>query len=340
VIPRSRFVLIAVPMAWLLASCGSLSAPAATVDGVGIPNERVATDVHLFTALSSLSQQGCATPEGTETPAAACARVVLGSLVQQAVVSRYAGSHHVTVSVDDVTRAVGGLLSQLGGAGTVDPALRARGLSHQDLRNLARRIVLFEDVRTAVTAERVTTAELQQQYQQNMAQYETLHTEHILLKTRAQAENVYRQVTKPGSTERDFLSLAKRVSTDPSAAQNSGDLGDVPVSSLDRTFVQAALALKPREISQPVHTQFGWHVIRLVSIGVQPFDQVRAQIQEQLSQQAFQSWMQEQLAAADVAVNPRYGRWDAAVPGVVAATSTATGSPSPAPSEPVATSVP
>jgi foldase protein PrsA len=325
--PR-KLAFLVVPVLGLFAACGSLAPPAATVNGVGISDARVATDVHLFTALSSLSQQQCATPAGTETGAAACSRVVLNSLVQQSVVSRYARSHHVTVSVADVTKESGGLLSQLGGSSKVDPVLRSKGLTHQDFRDLARRIVLFTDVRTAVTAERVTTAQLQQQYQQNMAQYTTIHVEHILLKTRGQAEQVYAQVTAPGATEKDFLALAKKVSTDPSAAQNSGDLGEVPASSLDQTFVQAALALKPGEISKPVHTQFGWHVIRLVSSGIQPFDQVRTQIQQQLSQQAFQSWMTEQLGQAHVAVNPRYGRWDPAIPGIVPVTSTSTASPS------------
>jgi hypothetical protein len=336
--PRRIFLLV-VPALVLLAACGSLAPPAATVDGVSISDQRVAADVDLFTALSSLSQQNCATPVGTETGAAACSRVVLNSLVQQSIVSRYARSHHVKVSVADVTNESGALLSQLGGSSKVDPVLRAKGLSHQDFRTLARRIVLFTDVRTAVTTERITTAQLQQQYQRNMTQYETLHAEHILLKTRAVAENVYRQVAKPGSTEKDFLALAKKVSTDPSAAQNSGDLGEVPASSLDQTFVQAALALKPGQISKPVHTQFGWHVIRLVSLGVQPFDQVRAQIQQQLSQQAFQSWLTEELGQAHVAVNPRYGRWDVAVPGIVPVTSTSTGSAS-ASATPVATASP
>jgi PPIC-type PPIASE domain/SurA N-terminal domain len=336
--PR-KLVLLVVPVLVLLAACGSLAPPAATVDGENISDQRVALDVNLFTALSSLSQQSCATPAGSETGAAACSRVVLNSLVQQSVVSRYARSHHVTVSVADVTKAAGGLLSQLGGSSKVDPVLRAKGLSRQDFRDLARRIVLFTNVRAAVTAERVTTAQLQQQYQQNMAQYETVHAEHILLKTRAEAEKVYQQVTAAGSTEKDFLALAKKVSTDPSAAQNSGDLGALAASSLDQTFVQAATALKPGQISKPVHTQFGWHVIRLVSVGVQPFDQVRTQIQQQLSQAAFQSWMKEQLGQADVAVNPRYGRWDAAVPAIVPVTSTSTGSPS-ASATPAATASP
>jgi len=328
--PRRSLVLAACALT-LLAGCGSLAPPAATVDGIGISDARVAIDVRLFAALSAIARQGCATPTGTETPSAACARAVLNSLVQQTVVSRYARAHHVRVAVADVTKESGGLLSQLGGAAAVDPVLRARDLSRQDVRNLARRIVLFSDVRDAVTAASVTNAELQQRYRENLAQYRTLHAEHILVKTRAEAERVYREVTAPGSTEADFLAVAERVSTDPSVSQNGGDLGDVPASTLDATFVQAALALRPGEISKPVHTSFGWHVIRLVSTGYEPFDQVRGQLEQQVSQDAFSSWIMQELTKADVSVNPRYGRWDPSVPGIVPITSTSTVEPTATP---------
>ena len=335
-IPRRALGLAACAVA-LLVGCGSLAPPAATVDGVAITDARVATDVRLFQALSALARQGCATPTGTESAEAACSREVLNSLVQQQVVSRYARAHHVEVAVADVTKESGSLLSQLGGAAAVDPALRARDLTRQDVRNLARRIVLFSNVRDAVTAARVTNAELQQTYRQNLAQYRTLHAEHILVKTRAEAERVYRIVTASGSTEADFLAEAKKVSTDPSVSQNGGDLGDVPASSLDATFVQAALALRPGEISKPVHTSFGWHVIRLVSAGYEPFDQVRPQLEQQVSQDAFRSWITEELTSADVAVNPRYGRWDPSIPGIVPVTSTATSEPTATASAPPST---
>ncbi len=52
-----------------------------------------------------------------------------------------------------------------------------------------------------------------------------MQVDHILVKTKAEADDVYAQVTAPGATEQDFLDLAKEVSIDPSAKQNSGSLG-------------------------------------------------------------------------------------------------------------------
>ncbi len=58
-----------------------------------------------------------------------------------------------------------------------------------------------------------------------------MQVDHILVKTKAEADDVYAQVTAPGATEQDFLDLAKEVSIDPSAKQNSGSLGSAVAST-------------------------------------------------------------------------------------------------------------
>src|SRR5207244_6439940 len=93
--------------------------------------------------------------------------------------------------------------------------------------------------------------------------------------SKAEAEHVYAEVTAPGATEKTFQDLAKKVSIDTGSASSGGDLGIQTASTFDPTFAQAALALKLGEISKPVHTQFGWHVIRLVSKDVKPFNVVQ-----------------------------------------------------------------
>ena len=110
-------------------------------------------------------------------------------------------------------------------------------------------------------------ADLRQQYEDDIASYTTVQVDHILVKTKAEADEVYAQVTAPGATEQDFLDLAKEVSIDPSAKQNSGSLGSAVASTYVPEFAAAAIALEPGEISKPVKTQFGWHVIRMVDEG-------------------------------------------------------------------------
>ena len=123
-----------------------------------------------------------------------------------------------------------------------------------------------------------------------------MQVDHILVKTKAEADDVYAQVTAPGATEQDFLDLAKEVSIDPSAKQNSGSLGSAVASTYVPAFAAAAIALEPGEISKPVKSQFGWHVIRMVKKDVQSFEEAKPQLLDSAAATtAFNAWLTEQV---------------------------------------------
>jgi peptidyl-prolyl cis-trans isomerase D len=74
---------------------------------------------------------------------------------------------------------------------------------------------------------------------------------------RKRAQEIRAQVTPA-----NFADLAKKYSTDPTAAQNGGNLGVFPAGQMIQPFYDATKALKPGEISQPIETQFGFHIIQ------------------------------------------------------------------------------
>lgn len=87
---------------------------------------------------------------------------------------------------------------------------------------------------------------------------EEFRARHILVKTEEDAFEVIERLNR-GS---EFADLAKEMSTGPSGPQG-GDLGYSPKGRMVPEFEKAALALKKGEVSEPVKTQFGWHVIKL-----------------------------------------------------------------------------
>ncbi len=321
----------------VLAGCssagGSAVPPAAaTVDGQRITDEQVARNVKMFTFLSALNQQPCGTKVEGESQQDACARFAVGSLIEEHFVNAYATEHTLAVAQADKDAIVTQLEQSLGGAPALDSQLKSAGIGRPELDELAGRILLYQKVQQAIGADQADEAALRAQYHKDILSFTTIDTEHILLKTEAEAKDAYDPVTAPGATEQDFLDLAKKISIDPSAKDNSGAIGPSTSPPLDVAYAASAAALKPGEISRPVQSQFGWHVIRLVSKKVQSFTDAKATLTQQQGTQAFDTWLTDAVAAGQVDVNPKYGRFDAKTGTVEAVTTTATGSPSPSPS--------
>jgi foldase protein PrsA len=327
----------------LLAACSKSSsaagpAAAAVVNGGDITQAQLEAAIPEFKFLAQLNQSSCGQASGGVSAETACAQFTLSNLIQQRILDDYAKANGIKVDPNDVTTTLQQLETQLGGAAALDKMLKTNGMSRDQLNVLAANLLVFQAVQKHIGDQTVSDEKLQAAYDQQKSQFTTLDAKHILVKTKQQAEKIAKQATSA-----NFSQLARKYSTDAGSAKNGGDLGSVPVSQLDPTFAQAALALKPGQISQPVQTQLGWHVIELVSTKVQPLSAVRDQIISALSQSAFSSWFQQQLQKATVKVNPRYGAWDETTRLVQPHTTTATGSvATPTPSStspaPVATS--
>jgi len=141
----------------------------------------------------------------------------------------------------------------------------------------------------------VPATDIQRSYNDNIQQYQTpeqIRASHILLKTegkneadvKKRAEAILAQV-KGGA---DFAALAKKESEDDGSKANGGDLGFFGKGRMVPEFEKAAFAMQPGQTSDLVRSQFGFHIIRVIEKKAgetRPLDQVRQQIQDQLSQQ-------------------------------------------------------
>ena len=289
------------------AACGNtFRPPAAVVKGADITDAQLRESIPLFRFLASLRQAPCGSAAHNESAAAACSRFVLTQLVTERLVDAYADAHRVRVPSTVVLNAIIPLEQQMGGHAALVQRLRTQGLTFADLRELAGRLLLVQKVAQTVASTRLSPRELHAQYRRDRIQFTVVDAAHILVHNRRAAVKIAAQ-----ATPQNFAALARRYSKDPGSASRGGDLGPTPASRLDPTFVQAALSLQPGQISGPVHTQFGWHVIMLISVRRIPFARARRQLVGQLAGPAFTSWLRRQYASGAVDVNPRYGRFDA-----------------------------
>ncbi len=93
-----------------------------------------------------------------------------------------------------------------------------------------------------------------------MKNLKSFHVYHILVKHQYEAEDILKKLT----TQKSFTDLAKKFSICSSAA-NGGDLGPVQTGKADIDFEEAALLLKPGEITKkPIRSRFGFHIIKRI----------------------------------------------------------------------------
>jgi parvulin-like peptidyl-prolyl isomerase len=321
----SRVLLLL--FALVLPACGVAESPAARVGDATITNAELASDVPLYRFLSNLSGAPCGQPDGDESDTNACTRFTLTNDIREEIVKAYATEHDLAVDPDAVDSALAQVEQNMGGEEALKQQLGTAGLTRADLHELARRLLLFNEVQQAVTSERLTDDALRSLYERNLEQFTTVEVSHILVDSEQAANRIAATVTAT-----TFAQTARRESTDRQSARNGGSLGTYSETqfrqTFDPTFVDAALALQPGQISAPVQTQFGWHVIYLVREDAASFEQVRDQLVAQQSGQVFGDWLIERIGALDVQVNPRYGRLDPDTGEVLRVSSTAA-SPSP-----------
>ncbi len=125
-----------------------------------------------------------------------------------------------------------------------------------------------------------------------------VHARHILVETEDEAKAVKAELDKGA----DFAELAKKKSKDPGAS-DGGDLGFFTKDQMVPEFSAVAFALEPGKISNPVKSQFGWHIIKVEekrNRKAPGFDQVKAQIETYVTRKAQADYVAKLREAAKI----------------------------------------
>ncbi len=161
-----------------------------------------------------------------------------------------------------------------------------------DLRNLIRRQLLRQKVYEAITADVGASAE-------------QVWARHILVATEEEAQQVLERL----NNGENFAEVASEVSTDTSNKDLGGDLGWFTHERMVEPFANAAFDMEIGEISDPVQTDFGYHIIQVLGHEERPLDETQIQ---QAKSAAYQDWLTS--AKADGSVETYDATWQAAIP--------------------------
>ena len=211
---------------------------------------------------------------------------VLAQLVEKQVILAEAARLGITVPPKDVNEAVDQEIAQvkerLGGDAGFQQALAQEKTTEAALRkryepDVRDQLVIMRTVGREVQNKiNVTDAEVRAYYQANHDSIgkrpEALKLAHILVafepdsqqvrRARSRADSLHNVLSKPGNAAK-FPELAARFSDDPSG-RRGGDLGPFGRGDMVPEFEEVAFRLKPMEISKPVRTRFGYHVIQVI----------------------------------------------------------------------------
>lgn len=167
--------------------------------------------------------------------------------------------------------------------------IRSTGATVAQFRDAIYKDKTVEKIRKQIVDEKVkiTDKETKDYYDKNLAEFKTkeeVQASHILVKEEAKAKELYAELQKDS---KKFDELAKKNSVDPGSKNKGGDLGFFGKGQMVAEFEKTAWALAQDEISEPVKTQFGFHIIKKVAHKDEKqdkYEEVKKKIEENLKQ--------------------------------------------------------
>jgi parvulin-like peptidyl-prolyl isomerase len=165
-------------------------------------------------------------------------------------------------------------------------------------------------------------AALKKQYEDKKGDFETVKARHILIHTKgapgqlaagkteltdeqakAKAEELRKRIV---DKKEDFGAIAKAESDDPGSAQAGGELPPFTKGQMVPDFEKSAFSLKPGEVSEPVKTPFGYHLIQVQERKTPSFDDVKEELQAQQGPQKVEEFVKKLKAQTPVKIDESF----------------------------------
>ncbi len=285
------FALLAVVA--IAAGCGGSSATSVPDNSVAVVGNTDITKAEFALLMngtkSAYIARKTAFPKPGTTQYKALQDQTMKYLVQQSELEQKAKGLGIEVTDKDVQARIKQIKKQYfaNNEAKYQQQLKAQGLTEELLAVNLKGQILSEKIYAKVTGGvKVNNADVTKYYNDHKSTYSkaaSRDVRHILVNSKSLADNLEKQLKSGG----DFATLAKKYSKDPGSAAQGGKL-TISKGQTVAPFDKVAFALKTNELSAPVHTTYGWHIIQALSAvkpaTQQPLTAVRTSIQTTLLQ--------------------------------------------------------
>jgi len=178
----------------------------------------------------------------------------------------------------------------------------------KDLEEVRRKLIVkhFIDAKTP----EISDAELKSEYDKEvlrMKDQKEVRARHILVETEDQAKDAKKKIDGGKS----FEEVAREYSKDPGSAKQGGDLGYFTKDKMVPAFANAAFAMKKGQVSNPVKSSFGWHVIKIEDvrpIQIPTFNEVKENLRQNIQDRKLEEYIRGLVKGATVTVYDDKGK--------------------------------
>lgn len=257
---------------------------------------------------------------------------VLDYMVTLEVLKQKSAELDVTITDEDIQAQLDGVKQMFGGdEKAFEDALKEQNLTlDQLMQNLRDRELLNRSAEAATKDVTVSDEEIAAYYEEHKAEFvspESRTARHILFvpgdgadtqaehtdaeweAARAEAEAARQRLVNGD----DFATLARELSEDPGSKEQGGDLGKVERGVMVPEFEDSVFSLGAGELSQPVRTQYGYHLIKVESVNEakqltleEATAQIEAQLADEAKKETWDEWLAEAKAAIGVVIGEDY----------------------------------
>ena len=263
----------------LLSGCGGKKY--ATVNGEDITMDEYKTQMDLLKSMLAARAQ--------------LANTVSQQLIQQTVIKQDLKKNNVNVTNEEKNVDYEELVKNYGGAQQYQQALQFLDITDEQMRSLLVHDTEARLHRKMFNEKNVPAqADLEKYFNDNKDKLIQVDCSHILVKTEEEAKKIKERL----AAGEKFEDLAKELSKDDTG-KNGGALGTKSPSTFVPEFGQALLKLAEGEISEPVKTQFGWHIIK-VNKKLDTLEKVKDQVIAAVNEQKYKEYLDKLVQGADV----------------------------------------
>ena len=259
---------------------------------------------------------------------------VVNQLIIQKLLDQEADARGIKVTQKDVDQAIKDVMDKMGGKDQLMTTLRNNGISTAEFKNDIKIQVKMQKLATEAGNIKVTDADCKNFYNKNQDKFkhaDQVRASHILIS--ANPYQIKQEITAKTKTKMDekelkaavekvmaekqaeaeklakelqvdnskFAQYAKKYSEDPQSAKQGGDLGFFAKDRMVPEFAEAAFKAKPNTVTEPVKSQFGYHIIMVTDrrgAGVVPYEKAKSDIKDYLTQEKQVKALDELTTAA------------------------------------------